>query len=35
MECNKWIADMEAGDELEGFYVLKTAQSKTDRKSVV
>ncbi len=29
MECNKWIADMEAGDELEGFYVLKTAQSKT------
>ena len=29
MECNKWIADMEAGDELEGFYVLKTAQIKT------
>jgi len=29
MECNKWIADMEAGDDLEGFYVLKTAQIKT------
>ena len=29
MEYNKWIADFEVGDEVEGFYILKTAQSKT------
>ena len=29
MEYNKWIADLEAGDEIEGFYILKTAQIKT------
>lgn len=29
MEYNKWIADLQAGDEMEGFYVLKTAQIKT------
>ena len=29
MEYNKWIADLEAGDEIEGFYILKTAQLKT------
>lgn len=29
MEYNKWIADFEIGDEVEGFYILKTAQSKT------
>lgn len=29
MELNKWIADLNANDEVEGFYVLKTAQIKT------
>lgn len=29
MEFNKWVADLEAGDEIEGFYILKTAQIKT------
>ena len=29
MEYNKWIADLEAGDEIEGFYILKSAQIKT------
>ena len=29
MEFNKWIADLETGDEIEGFYILKTAQIKT------
>ena len=29
MEYNKWVADMEAGDDVEGFYILKTAQIKT------
>ena len=29
MEYNKWIADFEVGDEVEGFYILKTAQVKT------
>ncbi len=29
MEYNKWIADLENGDEIEGFYILKTAQIKT------
>lgn len=29
MEFNKWIADLEPGDEIQGFYVLKTAQTKT------
>ena len=29
MEYNKWIADFQTGDEVEGFYVLKTAASKT------
>ena len=29
MEYNKWVADLEAGDEIEGFYILKTAQIKT------
>ncbi|MDE7261132.1 MAG: HD domain-containing protein [Oscillospiraceae bacterium] len=29
MEFNKWIADLEVGDEIEGFYILKTAQIKT------
>lgn len=29
MEYNKWIADLQAGDEIVGFYVLKTAQIKT------
>ena len=28
MEYNKWIADFQTGDEVEGFYVLKTAASK-------
>lgn len=28
MEYNKWIAELAAGDEIEGFYILKTAQSK-------
>lgn len=28
MEYNKWIAELDAGDEIEGFYVLKTAQIK-------
>lgn len=29
MEFNKWIADLENGDEFEGYYILKTAQIKT------
>lgn len=29
METNKRVADWAAGDEIEGFYVLKTAQCKT------
>ena len=29
MEYNKWVADLEVGDEIEGFYILKTAQIKT------
>ena len=29
MEYNKWIADLGVGDEIEGFYILKTAQIKT------
>ena len=29
MEFNKWVADLEAGNEIEGFYILKTAQIKT------
>ena len=29
MEFNKWVADLEVGDEIEGFYILKTAQIKT------
>ena len=29
MEYNKWIADLEVGDEIEGFYILKTAQIKS------
>lgn len=29
MEYNKWIAELETGDEIEGFYILKTAQIKT------
>lgn len=29
MEFNKWVADLESGDEIEGFYILKTAQIKT------
>ncbi len=29
MEYNKWIADLQAGDEIEGFYLLKSAQIKT------
>ena len=29
MEYNKWIADLQPGDEIQGFYVLKTAQTKT------
>ena len=29
MDYNKWIADLEPGDEIEGFYILKTAQIKT------
>jgi len=29
MEFNKWVADLQAGDEIEGFYILKTAQIKT------
>lgn len=29
MEFNKWVADLENGDEIEGFYILKTAQTKT------
>ena len=29
MEYNKWVADLEIGDEIEGFYILKTAQQKT------
>lgn len=29
MEYNKWVAELEAGDEIEGFYILKTAQIKT------
>ena len=28
MEYNKLIAQLEIGDEAEGFYVLKTAQSR-------
>lgn len=28
MEYNKWVADLEVGDEIEGFYILKTAQNK-------
>lgn len=31
MEYNKWVADLAAGDEIEGFYVLKTAQIKKSR----
>lgn len=29
MEYNKWIAQATAGDEIEGYYILKTAQGKT------
>ncbi len=29
MEYNKWVANLEVGDEIEGFYILKTAQIKT------
>ncbi len=29
MEYNKWVAEMEPGDDVEGFYILKTAQIKT------
>lgn len=29
MEYNKWVADLAVGDEIEGFYILKTAQIKT------
>lgn len=29
MEYNKWVADLEVGDEIEGFYILKSAQVKT------
>lgn len=29
MEFNKWVADLNVGDEIEGFYILKTAQIKT------
>ncbi|MBD5153630.1 MAG: HD domain-containing protein [Oscillibacter sp.] len=29
MEFNKWVADLEVGNEIEGFYILKTAQIKT------
>ena len=28
MDHNKYIADFEVGDEVEGFYILKTAASK-------
>ena len=28
MEYNKWIADLAVSDEIEGYYVLKTAQIK-------
>ena len=31
MEYNKWVADLEVGDEIEGFYVLKTAAIKKSR----
>ena len=29
MEFNKWVADLDVGDEIEGYYILKTAQIKT------
>ena len=29
MEYNKRVADLEVGDEIEGFYILKSAQVKT------
>ena len=29
MEYNKRICDMAVGDQVEGFYVLKTAQGRT------
>ena len=29
MEYNKWVAEMEAGDDVEGFYILKSAQIRT------
>ena len=29
MEYNKCICDMAVGDQVEGFYVLKTAQIRT------
>ena len=29
MEFNKWVADLDIGDEIEGYYILKTAQIKT------
>ena len=29
MEYNKWVAELAVGDEIEGFYILKTAQIKT------
>lgn len=28
MEYNKWIAELAVGDEIEGYYILKTAQTK-------
>ena len=28
MEYNKLIAQLEIGDEVEGFYILKTAQAR-------
>lgn len=31
MEYNKWVADLAVGDEIEGYYVLKTAQIKKSR----
>ncbi len=31
MEYNKWIADLAVSDEIEGYYVLKTAQIKKSR----
>ena len=29
MDYNKRICDMAAGDQVEGYYVLKSAQSRT------